>query len=77
MKTTPNTQVNNVNNDMLQLWAIFNQPGLYQAIPNQMSYQVQTMVQAPSQQQHGYMNTPRQYNIYSAPVPTVNMGNYY
>ena len=77
MKTTPNTQVNNVNSDMLQLWAIFNQPGLYQAIPNQMSYQVQTMVHAPSQQQHGYMNTPRQYNIYSAPVPTVNMGNYY
>ncbi len=79
--TTPTTQVNNINDDMLQLWAIFNQPGLYQGIPSQMSNQVQTMVHAPSQQQYGYMNPhmnpPQQYKIYSTPVPTVNMGTYY
>jgi len=80
MKTnasTPTAQVNNVNDDMLQLWAIFNQPGLYQGIPSQMSHQVPTMVHAPSQQQYGYMNPPHQYKIYSTPVPTVNMGTYY
>ena len=68
MKSVSDQKTNNYNNDMLQLWAIFNQPGLYQGVQTQVQ-QVQPVMQLPTQQQYGYMN--QQGQNYT------NMGGYY
>ena len=71
MKSNPNSQPQiNTNNNLYELWSIFNDPGIYQ-IP-QMSNQVQPIMQLP-QQQYTYITQPQQqYYISQAP-----MGGYY
>ena len=70
MKSNPNSQLQKNNNNLYELWSIFNDPGIYQ-IP-QMSNQVQPIMQLP-QQQYTYITQPQQqYYISQAP-----MGGYY
>ena len=71
MKSNPNPQPQiNTNNNLYELWSIFNDPGIYQ-IP-QISNQVQPIMQLP-QQQYTYITQPQQqYYISQAP-----MGGYY
>ena len=80
MKSASTPQVTNYGgNDLMQLWAIFNQPGLYSGSPNQVTIrnvqQVQPVMQLPNQQQYGgYMNQQQQYYVNSNQV---QMNGYY
>ena len=77
MKSASSPQDNNYNNNyFLQFWAIFNQPGLYRGVQNQVQQvqqdqQIKPVKQLPSQQQYDYMNQPHQYYV------NQNMGGYY
>ena len=76
MKSAASPQDNAYNNQILQLWAIFNQPGIYQGVQNQVQQvpqvqQVQPAMQLPTQQQYGYINQQQQYYV------NQNMGGYY
>ena len=77
MKSTSTPQVTNYGDDILQLWAIFNQPGLYSGAPSQIPVrqvqQVQPVMQLPTQQQYGgYMNQQQQYYVNSNQVQMMN-----
>ena len=77
MKTNSQPKIN-TNNDLYQLWGIFNQVGIYQGIPQQISNQVQPVMQL-GQQQYNYMTKPQQQNyLNQKPVITpVQAGGYY
>ena len=64
------------NNNLYQLWSIFNQAGIYQGMPQQ----VQPVMQLGQQQQYAYINQPKQQQnyIYQPPVITpIQTGGYY
>ena len=77
-KDTEQNQI--INNDpLLQLWGIFNQPGIYQNIPGQIVGQAQPVMQLPVQNQYQY-SPPKQQQYYynQAPIKTqVTNGQYY
>lgn len=50
-------------NQNILLWDIFNQPGIYKGIPNQMNMQVQPAMQLPSQQPTMIVPQQQQYFI--------------
>jgi len=59
------------------LWDIFNQPGIYQGIPNQMNIQVQPQMQLPSQQPQ-YIAPQQGYYVEQKPfIQPVSYGEYY
>ena len=77
MKSASTPQVTNYGDNILQLWAIFNQPGMYSGAPSQMPVrqvqQVQPVMQVPTQQQYGgYMNQQQQYYVNSNQVQMIN-----
>ena len=77
MKSASTPQVTNYGDNILQLWAIFNQPGIYSGAPSQMPVrqvqQVQPVMQLPTQQQYGgYMNQQQQYYVNSNQVQMMN-----
>jgi serine/threonine protein kinase len=77
MKSASTPQVTNYGDNILQLWAIFNQPGMYSGAPSQMPVrqvqQVQPVMQLPTQQQYGgYMNQQQQYYVNSNQVQMMN-----
>ena len=65
MKTKSPQEVANQN---ILLWDIFNQPGIYKGIPNQMNVQVQPQMQLPSQQPNLMIPQQQQYFINQNPV---------
>ena len=60
MKTKSQQEIANQN---ILLWDIFNQPGIYKGIPNQMNMQVQPQMQLPSQQPTFVIPQQQQYFI--------------
>ena len=71
MKSASTPQVTNYGDNILQLWAIFNQPGMYSGAPSQMP--VRQVQQVPTQQQYGgYMNQQQQYYVNSNQVQMMN-----
>jgi serine/threonine protein kinase len=77
MKSASTPQITNYGDNILQLWAIFNQPGMYSGAPSQMPVrqvqQVQPVMQLPTQQQYGgYMNQQQQYYVNSNQVQMMN-----
>ena len=65
MKSNPNSQSQkNNNSNLYELWSIFNDPGIFQGISQQMSNKVQPIMQLPQQQQYTYINQQQQQNYY-------------
>ena len=64
MKSNPNSQLQKNNNNLYELWSIFNDPGIFQGISQQMSNQVQPIMKLPQQQQYTYINQQQQQNYY-------------
>jgi len=58
------------NNNTILLWDIFNQPGIFQGIPNQMNINAQPQMQLPSQKGQ-YIVYNQQYYVNQTPVPSV------
>ena len=73
MKSNPNSQPKfNPTYNLFNLWSIFNQPGNYSGIPQQISNQVQPVMQLP--QQYGFVAQPQQQQYY---ISQPAMGAYY
>ena len=77
MKTKSQPKIN-TNNNLYQIWSIFNLPGIYQGMPQQISNQAQPVMQL-GQNQYTYITQPQQqYYLNQKPVITpVQGGGYY
>ena len=64
-KSNPSSQSQkNNNSNLYEVWSIFNDPGIFQGISQQISNQVQPLMQLPQQQQYTYINQQQQQNYY-------------